>query len=55
VRNLLAFVAIGAMASPASAAGNVAQSKHFVIYANEDPRDLRDFATRLERFDGAAR
>jgi hypothetical protein len=55
MRNLLAFAAAAAIASPAAAAWNVAQSKHFVIYANENPRELRDFATKLERFDGAAR
>src|SRR3954468_14064713 len=55
MRILLAAVAALFAAAPASAAWNVAQSKHFVIYANENPRDLSEFATRLERFDGAAR
>jgi tetratricopeptide (TPR) repeat protein len=43
------------MAAPASAAWNVAESKHFVIYADQNPKALYDFATRLERFDQAAR
>lgn len=55
LRKLLTVAAAIALASPASAAWNVAQSKHFVIYANEDPRELRDFAVKLEQFDGAAR
>src|SRR5690242_1959614 len=39
----------------ASAAWNQATSKHFVIYADESPKDLSDFASRLERFDQAVR
>lgn len=39
----------------AHAAWFQASSKHFVVYANENPRDLSDFATKLERFDQAAR
>src|SRR5437764_1739780 len=55
MRKLIVFLAAALVTTPASAAWNVAQSKHFVIYANENPRDLREFATKLERFDGAAR
>lgn len=44
-----------ALSSPAAAAWNVAQSRHFVIYANENATVLKDFATKLERFDQAAR
>lgn len=51
----LAGVAVAAAAAPASAAWYVAQSKHFVIYADEKPKQLSDFAARLERFDQAAR
>jgi Flp pilus assembly protein TadD len=40
---------------PASAAWNVAESKHFVIYANEAPSALNAYAAQLERFDQAAR
>src|SRR3982751_3455328 len=40
---------------PAPAAWNVAKSKHFVIYSNESPKGLRDFAAWLERFDASVR
>ena len=43
------------LAAPAHAAWYKASSKHFIIYADENPRVLSDFSTRLERFDGAAR
>jgi tetratricopeptide (TPR) repeat protein len=55
VRLFLACVASVAISAPASAAWNVAESKHFVIYADESPRQLNDFATQLERFDQAVR
>jgi tetratricopeptide (TPR) repeat protein len=51
----LAGVALAVINSPASAAWNVAQSKHFVIYADEKPEQLSQFAAKLERFDQAAR
>jgi len=51
----LAGAAIASAATPASAAWNVAQSKHFVIYADEKPDQLSQFAAKLERFDQAAR
>jgi tetratricopeptide (TPR) repeat protein len=41
--------------SPAVASWNVAESKHFVIYANEAPSALNAYAAQLERFDQAAR
>jgi tetratricopeptide (TPR) repeat protein len=41
--------------APAHAAWYRASSKHFVIYADENPKVLSDFATRLEKFDQAAR
>jgi tetratricopeptide (TPR) repeat protein len=58
MRFLLACVAGVAAAFsnvPAFAAWNVAQSKHFVIYADDSPKRLEQFATQLERFDGAVR
>jgi len=57
VRSLLACVSGAALfaAAPAHAAWYQASSKHFVIYADESPNDLRDFATKLERFDQGAR
>lgn len=48
---LLAAVAAG----PAGAAWQKASSAHFVIYADEPPELLRQFATRLEKFDKAVR
>lgn len=39
----------------ASAAWHVAKSKHFVIYADDSPMHVQDFATRLEKFDRASR
>jgi tetratricopeptide (TPR) repeat protein len=43
------------IAAPAHAAWHVAESKHFVIYSDQSPKSLYDFATRLERFDQAVR
>ena len=54
MRIVLALAALAA-AAPAHAAWYKASSKHFIIYADESPKDLNDFATRLERFDQAVR
>jgi len=43
------------VAAPAHAAWYKASSKHFIIYADENPKVLSDFASHLERFDAAAR
>lgn len=43
------------ISAPAMASWNVAQSKHFVIYADDNPKHLTQFATQLERFDQAVR
>ncbi|HXC75076.1 MAG TPA: hypothetical protein VN640_10425 [Sphingomicrobium sp.] len=55
--SLLALAAGLALATafPANAAWHVAKSKHFVIYADDRPKRLSEFATRLEQFDQAAR
>ena len=42
-------------AIPASAAWHQAKSKHFIIYADLNPTELRSYAERLERFDQAVR
>lgn len=42
-------------AVPASAQWHQASSKHFVIYGDMPEAELRDYATRLETFDAAAR
>ena len=55
MRFLWAGVVSAAIGTPASAAWNVAESNHFVIYADEAPDQLTAFASRLERFDKAAR
>ena len=43
------------VSTPAFAAWHEARSKHFIIYADEKPKALLDYATRLEKFDQAAR
>jgi len=57
MRSLLACLVTSAFvfSSPVAAAWNAARSRHFVIYANEGPGELSEFATKLERFDQAAR
>ena len=52
---LLAVAAGATISGPANAAWNVAQSKHFVIYADDSPKRLNEFASQLERFDQAVR
>ena len=42
-------------ATPSYAAWHVAKSKHFIIYSDENPKSLREFASLLERFDQGAR
>src|SRR5690348_9107416 len=42
-------------ATGASAAWYEAVSKHFQIYADENPDQLKDYANKLERFDAAVR
>ena len=42
-------------AAPSSAAWHEAKSKHFTVYADEDPAKLERYASRLERFDAAVR
>jgi tetratricopeptide (TPR) repeat protein len=55
VLKVVAVIAAAIGSVPAHASWYSAKSKHFVIYADENPRNLSDFATRLERFDQAAR
>jgi tetratricopeptide (TPR) repeat protein len=42
-------------AVPANADWYQANSKHFTVYADENPADLKKFAEQLERFDAAVR
>jgi hypothetical protein len=43
------------VSAPAQASWQVAKSRHFIIYADDNPRRVADFAARLEKFDQAAR
>lgn len=54
MRFLLALAAL-VLGTQANAAWYQASSKHFVIYSDDSPRALSDFATKLERFDQAVR
>ena len=44
-----------AMTAPASAAWQQASSKHFVIYGDMTTEEMKAYATKLEKFDAAAR
>lgn len=52
---LLVGVAALAMAGPASAAWLQATSKHFIIYGDMPMEEMKAYATKLEKFDAAAR
>jgi cytochrome c-type biogenesis protein CcmH/NrfG len=54
LRCLLTVLAI-LTAAPASADWHEARSKHFIIYSEGPIRDLREYATKLEKFDKAVR
>jgi hypothetical protein len=51
---IAAFSSI-AFEGPASAAWLEGRSPHFIVYANESPDELREYARRLELFDQAVR
>ena len=53
---LLAFLAATVL-GPAQAAAvwHEARTRHFVIYSEQKPDELRDYAARVEKFDGAVR
>lgn len=53
-RLLLAFFALF-LTTPAAANWHEARTKHFIIYSQQKPDDLRAYAERLERFDTAVR
>lgn len=52
---LWAAMALMSAASPGRAAWHEAKTKHFIIYGDDAPSELRDYAIKLERFDQAAR
>ncbi len=54
MRLLLALLCL-LLPGAAEAAWRQASTPHFLIYSEQKPEELRDFATRLERFDQAMR
>ena len=44
-----------AITTPATAAWQQASSKHFIIYGDMSPAEMKDYASKLEMFDAAAR
>ena len=54
LRKILFFIALIA-ASPAHAEWYQASSDHFVVYSDDNPERVKDFTTRLEKFDQALR
>ena len=52
---LLMAASVTGLGGTAEAAWHQASSTHFVIYSDEKPERLREFATRLEKFDQAVR
>jgi hypothetical protein len=54
MRRLLLTLLLLFVAQPAFA-WNEARTRHFIIYSQQKPDDLRAFAERLERFDAAVR
>lgn len=54
-KSLLLALLAGTVSLPANAAWHEARSKHFSVYADSDPAELKAYAERLERFDAAVR
>lgn len=52
---IAAAIVLGAASVPACAAWHQAQTRHFLVYADLRPDELRRFVERLERFDRAVR
>lgn len=52
---LLAVLALFFVPAAARAEWYEASTRHFVVYSDENPKKLRAFAERLERFDQAVR
>ena len=55
LRRVTVMIAALALPSTAHAAWQEAKSKHFIIYGDQKPEELLQFAERLERFDQAVR
>jgi len=54
-RSFFGWMMLAVAAAPASAAWQQAESRHFVIYSEQKPDELKAYAERLERFDQAVR
>lgn len=52
---LLAFLLVVGATSPALARWSEAKTKHFIIYSDQNPKQLSEYAERLEQFDGMVR
>lgn len=55
IRLLLLLVALLSVPAPALGAWHEVKTRHFIIYSNQEPDELREYATKLERFDQAVR
>ena len=55
VRFLLCLFLLVGAAAPADASWRQASTDHFVIYSEDNPKTLNEFATNLERYDAAMR
>ncbi|MEO8375653.1 MAG: hypothetical protein ABI471_10545, partial [Sphingomonas bacterium] len=52
---IMAAAAVAGTAMPAHAGWQMAQSRHFIVYADSRPDEVKSFATQLERFDKVVR
>ncbi|MEH3103246.1 MAG: hypothetical protein PGN12_05010 [Sphingomonas phyllosphaerae] len=56
MRRMWAALALAlGVATPATATWQQASSRHFIVYSEDEPDKVTEFATRLERFDKAMR
>ena len=55
LRRLFAAALLVSAPGAAHGAWHEASTRHFIIYSNDDPHRLRNFASRLEQFDHAVR
>jgi tetratricopeptide (TPR) repeat protein len=54
IRGIFVFLALVFASSAARAEWHESSSKHFVIYADQSPEEIRKYSDRLERFHNAA-
>lgn len=52
---LAALTALALSSAPAGAAWYQAKTNHFIIYSEQKPEALRQYASELERFDSGVR